>query len=219
MYLPNIPVHVVQHGNNRDACFFCEDENRYFLDRLREGRSRFGVALHAYVLMTPRDTAGISRLMQHLGRHYVLYINRQYRRTGTLWEGRHKASLVQADQYLLTCMRYVELNPVAAGMVQSPEQYRWSSYRWHARGEPNPLLRNHDSYVRLGANEHDRQCAYRELFRGQIPEIDVHDIPECLAYNHSLDNVRFREQVETTLGRRVGQRQRGRPPKRVDAPR
>ena len=152
MYLPDIPVHVVQRGNNRDACFFCEDEYRYFLDRLREGQGRFGVALHAYVLMTnhvhllmtPRDTAGISRLMQHLGRHYVLYVNRQYRRTGTLWEGRHKASLVQADKYLLTSMRYIELNPVAAGMVQSPEQYRWSSYRCHAWGEPNPWLRDHD---------------------------------------------------------------------------
>jgi putative transposase len=88
---------------------------------------------HVHLLMTPRDTTGISRLMQHLGRHYVLYINRQYRRIDTLWEGRHKASLVQADQYLL------ELNPVAARMVQFPEQYRWSSYRWHAWGEPNPL--------------------------------------------------------------------------------
>jgi putative transposase len=100
MYLPDIPVHVVQRRNNLDACFFCEDEYRYFLDLLQEGQGRFGVTLHAYVLMTnhvhllmtPRDTAGISRLMQHLGRHYVLYINRQYRRTGTLWEGRHKAS-------------------------------------------------------------------------------------------------------------------------------
>ena len=227
MYLPDIPVHVVQRGNNRNACFFCEDEYRYFLERLREGQGRFGVALHAYVLMTnhmhllttPRDTAGISRLMQHLERHYVLYINRQYRRTGTLWEGRHKASLVQADQYLLTCMRYIELNPVAAGMVQCPEQYRWSSYRWHAWGEPNPLLRDHDLYVRLGANEHDRQCAYRELFRVQVSEIDIHDIRECLAYNHPLGNDRFREQVETTLGKCVGQRQRGRPPKHVDAPR
>jgi putative transposase len=130
MYVPAIPVHVVQRGNNRDGCFFCEDEYRYFLHRLREGQSRFGVALHAYVLMTnyvhllmtPCDTAGISRLMQHVGRHYVLYINRQYRRTGTLWEERHKASLVQADKYLLTCMRYIESNPVAADMVKSPEQ-------------------------------------------------------------------------------------------------
>ena len=110
MYLPDIPVHVVQRGNNRDACFFCEDEYRYFLDRLQEGQEcRFGVALHAYVLitnhvhllMTPRDTAGISRLMQHLGRHYVLYSNRQYRRTGSGWEGRHKASLVQVDNISL----------------------------------------------------------------------------------------------------------------------
>jgi putative transposase len=206
---------------------FCEDEYRYFLDRLREGLGRFRVALHAYVLMTnhvhllmtPRDVAGISRLMQHLGRHYVLYVNRQYRRTGTLWEGRHKASLVQADPYLLTSMRYIELNPVAAGMVQSPEQYRWSSYRWHAWGEPNPLLSDHDLYVCLGASEHDRRCAYRELFRAQIPEIDIHDIRECLAYNHPLGNDRFREQVESMLGKRVGRRQRGRPPKHVDAPR
>ncbi|MGH8576234.1 MAG: transposase [Gammaproteobacteria bacterium] len=131
------------------------------------------------LLMTPRDTVGISRLMQHLGRHYVLYVNRQYRRTGTLWEGRHKASLVQPDKYLLTTMRYIELNPVAAGMVQSPEQYRWSSYRWHAWGESNPWLRDHDLYVRVGASEHDRQCAYRELFRAQIPETDIHDIREC----------------------------------------
>ncbi|MCA1854266.1 MAG: transposase, partial [Beggiatoa sp.] len=114
MYLPDTPVHVVQRGNNRDACFFCEDEYRYFLDCLREGLGRFGVALHTYALVTnhvhllmrPRYIAGISRLMQHLGRHYVLYVNRQYRRTGTLWEGRHKASLVQADPYLLTSMRY-----------------------------------------------------------------------------------------------------------------
>jgi putative transposase len=109
MYLPDIPVHVVQRGNNRDACFFCEDEYRYFLDRLQEGQGRFGVALHAYVLMTnhvhllmtPRDTAGILRLMQHLGRHYVLYSNRQYRRTGSVWEGRHKASLVHVDNISL----------------------------------------------------------------------------------------------------------------------
>jgi putative transposase len=110
MYLPDIPVYMVQRGNNRNACFSCENEYRYFLDRLREGLGRFRVALHAYVLMThhvhlrmtPRDAAVISRLLQHLGRHYVLYVNRQYRRTGTLWEGRHKASLVQADPYLLT---------------------------------------------------------------------------------------------------------------------
>jgi len=116
-------------------------------------------------------------------------------------------------------MRYIELNPVAAGMVQSPEQYRWSSYRCHAWGEPNPWLRDHDLYVRLGASEHDRQCAYRELFRAQIPETDIHDIRECLAYNHPLGNDRFREQIESTLGKRVGRRQRGRPPKHVDAPR
>ena len=117
MYLPGIPAHIVQRGNNRDACFFSDEDYGYYLDRLTEGLRRFGVALHAYVLMTnhvhllltPGDGDGISRLMQHVGRHYVLYINKHYRRTGTLWEGRHKASLVQADRYLLTCMRYIAI--------------------------------------------------------------------------------------------------------------
>jgi putative transposase len=142
MYLPSIPAHIVQRGNNRDACFFSDDDYLYYLEVLGQGLRRYGVKLHAYclmtnhvhLLMTPKDNVGISRVMQHLGRLYVLYINRTYRRSGTLWEGRHKASLVNAEEYLLTCYRYIELNPVAAGMVNTPEQYRWSSYRWHAWG-------------------------------------------------------------------------------------
>ncbi|MGH8520909.1 MAG: transposase [Gammaproteobacteria bacterium] len=118
---------------------------------------------HVHLLMTPRDGAGISRLMQHLGRHYVLYINRQYRRTGTLLEERQKASLVQADEYLLTCMRYIELNPVAVGMVESPEQYRWSSYRSHAGGQTDDLLSDHELYERLGGTLAERHHAPRAV--------------------------------------------------------
>jgi putative transposase len=136
---------------------------------------------------------------------------RQHRRTGTLWEGRHKASLIDADNYLLTCYRYIEMNPVAAAMVQSPELYRWSSYAHHAWGKPDRLIQDHDLYLRLDRDPDVRQQAYRELFRYQIPDTQLHDIGECLAYNFPLGNDRFRDEIESALGRPVGERKRGRP--------
>jgi putative transposase len=166
---------------------------------------------HVHLLMTPETESSISRLMQHLGRLYVLYVNKAYRRSGTLFEGRHKASLVDADNYLLTCYRYIEMNPVAAGMTQSPEQYRWSSYPHHARGKPDRLIQDHDLYLRLDRDPVVRQHAYRELFKQRLPEIQIHDIREYLAYNFPLGNDRFREEIETALGRPVGERKRGRP--------
>lgn len=222
MYLPGIPAHVVQRGNNRAACFFTDEDYVLYLDRLQEGLRRYGIRLHDYVLMTnhvhllmtPEKESSISRLMQHVGRHYVLYINRSYRRTGTLWEGRHKASLVQAESYLLTCYRYIEMNPVTAGMVASPEAYRWSSYGWHAWGKENLLISDHPLYEVLGAAASERQQAYRELFRFQLPDIDVHQIRESLSHNYPLGNDRFRQEIETMLGRHVGENRRGRPVRR-----
>ncbi|WP_208738801.1 transposase [Phytopseudomonas daroniae] len=148
MYLPGVPAHVVQRGNNRSACFFHDEDYQFYLTVLGDALKRYRVQLHAYVLMTnhvhllmtPESETGISRVMQHLGRMYVLYVNRIYRRSGTLWEGRHKASLINADEYLLTCYRYIEMNPVRAGMVEAPEEYRWSSYRWHGWGKADSLI-------------------------------------------------------------------------------
>ena len=118
MYLAGVPCHVIQRGNNRDACFYAEQDYQFYLDCLQDAGRRYRVAVHAYVLMTnhvhllltPKDTEGISRVMQSVGRRYVQYINFEYQRSGTLWEGRHKASLVQAEDYLFTCMRYIELD-------------------------------------------------------------------------------------------------------------
>jgi putative transposase len=219
MYLPGVPAHVVQRGNNRNACFYAEDDYRYYLECLRQGLHRYQVRLHAYVLMsnhvhllmTPEDTAGISRLMQHLGRVYVEYVNRTYRRSGTLWEGRHKASLVNAEDYLMTCYRYIELNPIVAGMVQRPDDYPWSSYAWHAWGKPNDLISDHTLYFGLGSDADSRQRAYRELFRDAIPDSAIHDIRESLSFCYPLGNDRFRVQIEAALGRRVGEKRRGRP--------
>ena len=135
MYLPSVPCHVIQRGNNREASFFAHQDYLFYLNCLGEACNRYNVAVHAYVLMTnhvhllmtPDDREGISRVMQSIGRRYVQYINKEYQRCGTLWESRHKASLVDAEQYLLTCYRYIELNPVVANMVKHPGVYAWSS--------------------------------------------------------------------------------------------
>jgi putative transposase len=129
---------------------------------------------YVHLLMTPEEEISISRLMQHVGRLYVLYVNKAYRRSGTLFEGRHKASLVVAEDYRLTCYRYIEMNPVAAGMVPAPEQYRWSSYRHHAWGRRDALIEDHDLYLRLDRDPARRQHTYRELFKHQIPDTQIH---------------------------------------------
>ena len=143
MYLPGVPCHIVQRGNNRDVCFYSEQDYQFYLECLKSACKRYRVAVHAYVLMTnhvhllmqPEDEAGISRVMQSLGRRYVQYINHTYRRSGTLWEGRYKSSLINAEEYLLACYRYIELNPVRANMVSHPADYRWTSYRFNGQGE------------------------------------------------------------------------------------
>ena len=166
MYLPEIPCHVIQRGNNREACFFAEQDYQFFLEYLAAACRRYRIAIHAYVLMTnhvhllmtPTTREGISRAMQSIGRRYVQYINREYRRCGTLWESRHKASLVDAERYLLTCYRYIELNPVRAGMVEHPGDYRWSSYRHNAYGEKNALITQHPLYERIHLDGIGRPC-------------------------------------------------------------
>jgi len=141
--LPNVPVHLIQRGNNRQPCFFADEDYRRYLDWLTEYAGKTGCRIHSYVLMTnhvhllisaDRADAG-GALMKLLGQRYVQYVNRVYRRSGTLWEGRFRSCLVQAEDYLLGCQRYIELNPVRANMVAHPAEYRWSSYRANAQGE------------------------------------------------------------------------------------
>ncbi|HEY7841803.1 MAG TPA: transposase [Gammaproteobacteria bacterium] len=172
LYLPGVPCHVVQRGNNRAPCFFAPEDYGVYLTRLAEALERNHTALHAYVLMTnhvhllltPSDPLGISRVMQSVGRRYVQYVNWRYSRTGSLWEGRHKSSLVAAEDYLLRCHIYIEMNPVRAGMAVTPGDYAWSSFRSNALGEWNPIVTRHPSYAGLGADVAARQRAYRALF-------------------------------------------------------
>ncbi len=184
MYFPGLPYHIIQRGNNREACFFEIEDYQYYLELLTELSKRFGVDLHAFVLMTnhihllatPKDSDSISRMTKVVGSRYAQYMNKKYQRTGTLWEGRHKSSPVDSEGYLLTCYRYIELNPVAAGMVARPEEYCWSSYSVNAWGDESELITPHDEYLRLGGDGSVRQYAYRELFKDNLSEEDLHGI-------------------------------------------
>ncbi|GAW97700.1 transposase [Colwellia marinimaniae] len=140
--LANIPQHVIQRGNNRNACFLLDRDRQYYLNKLQEYSQKFNVKIHAYVLMnnhvhlllSPEEKFSVSLLMQSLGRSYVRYFNKSYKRSGTLWEGRFKSSLIDSENYFLIVSRYIELNPVRANMVEKPESYDWSSYRTKNKG-------------------------------------------------------------------------------------
>ena len=152
-------------------------------------------------------------MMKALGQRYVQYFNRTYRRSGTLWEGRYRSSLTQEEQYLLACMRYIELNPVRAGMVEHPGYYRWSSYRANAQGEADGLVQPHELYLGLGTDADQRQTAYRELFRHEMEPGLVDEIRKATNGNYALGDARFAEQIAQTLGRRVQPGKAGRPRK------
>ncbi|HKM14472.1 MAG TPA: transposase [Marinospirillum sp.] len=171
-----VPQHVIQRGNNRQAIFNNDEDRQAYITWLKDAADKFNVEIHAWVLMTnhvhllctPQAPAAISLMMQSLGRRYVQYFNRRYERTGTLWEGRFKSSLVQSEMYLLEVYRYIELNPVRAGMVADPANYPWSSYINNALGKETSLLKSHPLYLNLGTTTQQRQERYRALFKLEV---------------------------------------------------
>lgn len=219
--LPGIPLHVIQRGNNRHACFFADDDYRFYLDQLRLCAQRAGCAIHAYVLMTnhvhllltPCQADSAGGMMKLLGQRYVQHVNRLYRRSGTLWEGRFRSCIVQDDAYLLACSRYIELNPVRAGIVAAPSAYRWSSYRANALGESDSLIEPHPIYAALGSRAQERQAAYRALFIEMLDAGLVSDIRRATNGNFALGNARFQAEVTAALGRRAIPGESGRPRK------
>jgi putative transposase len=164
---------------------------------------------HVHILATPREHGSISRMMQKVGRHYVRYFNKAYRRSGTLWEGRFKSCVVDADHYLLTCQRYIELNPVRANMVGDPVDYRWSSYRCNGLGQPLKLWQPHEVYLRLGESESERLSAYRALFKTALDDAALANIRESANKGLALGNDQFKDQIEALTGRRVRPGKRG----------
>ncbi len=224
IHISGLPLHIVQRGHNRDACFFGEDDYLAYRHWLGEALRSSGCHLHAYVLMTnhvhllltPPDAAAVPRMVISLGRRFVQYINRTYRRTGTLWDGRYKSSLVQADRYLLLCQRYIELNPVRAGMVDDPAHYRWSSYRANALGQQDPILTAHPLYIGLGGTDEERQSDYRALFRSELDSEAIGDIRLALNQGQPLGESRFIDSIERAIGQRREARPRGRPRKQIE---
>lgn len=161
------------------------------------------------MLVTPSDEQGVGRMMQAQGRKYVQYFNYSYERTGTLWEGRYKSTVVHSENYLLTVYRYIELNPVRANMVSHASEYPWSSYQANALGKPIELLTPHEMYFQLGGNDEERQSRYRSLFRGRMSEKDLATIRDATNKAWVLGDNRFKGQIEDKLGRRAAPLGRG----------
>lgn len=217
LILPGQPQHVIVRGNNRSEIFCADSDYQFYLEKLQAACVKHGCAIHAYVLMTnhvhllitPQDEQGLSKTLQMLGRYYVQYFNYSYHRTGTLWEGRYKATLIDSESYLLTCMRYIELNPVRAGMVAHPSDYPWSSYRFNALGQPDELVQPHAEYLRLGSTEAARRAAYRQLFKHHIAESSIVEIREATNKAWALGSDRFKQRIQKQLDRRVQPSARG----------
>jgi putative transposase len=219
--LAGIPQHLVQRGVNREPCFFTDEDYQCYLHWLFKSAVDGQCEVHAYVLMTnhvhllvtPSTSDGLAKLMQSVGRRYVQYVNRFYKRSGTLWEGRFKSSLVQTENYFLLCQRYIELNPVRACMVQDPSQYRWSSYRHHALGHIDTRLHPHAQYLALGRESESRQSTYRDLFRSALEEKAIDDIRLALQQGQAVGSEKFKEAMSVASGVRRTQSKRGRPVK------
>jgi putative transposase len=209
--LPGHPQHVIVRGNNRAPIFNADGDYRFYLDKLQDAARKHQCDIHAYVLMTnhvhllvtPRTEGGISKMIQMLGRYYVQYFNYTYRRSGTLWEGRYKASLVDSEAYALTCYRYIELNPVRAAMVGHPAEYPWSSYRGNALGENDALLAPHPLFLALGGSADGRQAAYRALFEAHFDEKTLEEVRASINKAWVLGSEHFREKIATQLNRRA----------------
>jgi len=218
-YLPDIPVHIVQRGHCRQPIFFDRQDYVTYLYWLREAASKYKISIHAFVLMTnhvhvlvtPTTKAGVSLFMLFVGRRYVPYINHKYGRSGSLWEGRYKASLVQEEGYFLKVMKYIELNPVRAYMVNLPGDYQWSSYCHNAGFKQIGLIDCHPIYLALGKTASERREAYMSLFRYDLSGLGLREIRGTWQTGTPLGNGYFRDNVEKQLNCKVGQCRRGRP--------
>lgn len=215
---------MIQRGNNRQVCFASEEDMRAYLSWLSEYAKKCNVEVHAWVLMsnhvhllcTPQASSAVSRMMQALGRMYVRYFNYTYQRSGTLWEGRYKSCLVESESYLLHLYRYIELNPVRAGMVRDPGEYTWSSYPCNALGKKSELHTPHETYLALGKTAAGRMASYRGLFAAHVDGPLLDEIRQSINKGLALGHERFAAQIEALTGQRVTPGKRGRPRKSVE---
>jgi putative transposase len=220
------PHHLIVRGNDRQAIFRDDVDRRRFKAELVEIMAAADVAVHGYVLMsnhfhlvvTPEDEAAISGAMQRLGRRYVRYFNDRYRRTGTLWEGRFRAALIEADRYLLACLRYVESNPVRAGLVRRAADHPWSSHRHHAGLVVDELVRPHPIYWGLGNTPFEREQAWLALFEERVPATEL-DRMRAMAMGRAAAEPAYLASLGRQTGLPLVARPVGRPRTRTQVPR
>ncbi|QJR13818.1 transposase [Usitatibacter palustris] len=207
-FIPGVPSHICVRGNNRQDIFLRDGDRLCFLDWLRIAAQAHGTAVHAYVLMTNHvhllatgsDPVSVSRTLQDVGRRYVRYFNDRHGRCGTLFQGRFKEHLVQADRYYFACHRYVELNPVRAGMVSDPAEHAWSSYRHYSTGQPDSLVTPHDLM---------RGQRHAALFEGEVSNELDQRVRQCMSNGWVLGDPDFCATVEAALGFRASPVGRG----------
>ena len=219
LVVPDQAHHVIQRGHEGVPVFLTAEDYLFFLQCLRDAGRRFRVALHAYVLMpdqvqllaTPTDEAGLARMMQWVGRQYVPYFNRQHKRAGTLWQGRYRASVIEAAEYLLLCTRFIELAPVRAGLAAHAADYPWSSYVHHIGARPDGLITEHALYWALGNTPFEREAAYRDLAEQGLSAEQVKELESAVPKGWALGSPLFKMALEKQGGRRVQPGKRGRP--------
>lgn len=210
-------LHVVLRGNNRMPIFVDDEDRSFFLGAMIDATRKHGAGIHAYVLMSnhvhllasPASATSMPRSMQTVGRKYVGRFNRVHGRSGTLWEGRYRATLVDADDYFFACMRYIESNPVRAGMVRTPSDYRWSSHAANALGAKDPLITLHPAYMALGETTSRRCAAYQGLFGDTLKAGELRSIRDATSFQWALGGEAFRREVELRTGRRSARLPKG----------
>jgi putative transposase len=220
-YLPGYPVHIVQRGHNKNNVFFEPEDYKVYLDWLQEGSEWYEVPIHAYALLpneihilaSPSEKEAASRMMQYQGRRYVPYVNATYGKTGTIWQGRYKASLIDPESYLINSMIYIENLPVRDGLAKSATSYKWSSYKANAQGKKNPLITPHEAYKNLARGDKKRMEKYAALTKTGVSDEVSTDIQDAWQTGTPLGTDKFKKMVEKKLKIKVGHAKRGRPRK------
>ena len=221
LIVPGQPHHVIQRGAGQQPIFLDTDDYLMFLRYLKEGARQFQVAVHAYVLMSnhlhllasPADATGLARTMQWIGRYYVPYFNVKYARTGTLWQGRYKTAVIDSERYFLLCSRHIELNPVRAGIVAAPGDFRWSSYRHHVGLAHDPLITEHPLYWALGNTPFAREAVYQHLVDQTVSAQDATALTEATLKGWAIGSESFKQALEKDVRQRVTPVKAGRPRK------
>jgi putative transposase len=219
LILPDLAVHIVQRGNNRAPCFLRDGDYMLYLYWLRELSKKHGCKVHAYclmtnhvhILLTPAAGDACGSLMRDLGQRYVQHFNRAHGRTGTLWEGRFRSCVAESGRYVMACYRYIELNPVRAGMVNDPCDYTWSSHRINTGDAKSDWLTSHPEFTALGNCSEARQRAYRQLFEGALDSTDLERIRAATNGGYLLGDAAFGAKIAAQYNRPTSPRRPGRP--------